>query len=261
MSVSGTHVNVSAKDVYGATLLSVGEASQIPRDILTKVSDSWWLSSPGWEDHLACFVDENGLLNGCGEHVDVNLEVRPALLLSGGFKVSDGDKFMFDGKDYTVVCNGKYALCDESLKSAQFNSYPDLRDKLVGNAYDDSDIRYELNGWYSRAFARQFGECCKDYYSEEVYKILKEESLMSIALSVGIMASDTGNPVYKHAIDTINAFDNPTRDLIVDELYAAIRIYEKVNKMSKSNEMSDSADNEQDFFVDVPYIPDEDLSF
>ena len=147
--------NISFK---GATLLSIEEAEQILQNILS-FGDWWWLRSPGCSIIYAAYVYINGCVNGNGLRVDDDYgSVRPALQLNleSSNSVSDGTKLRIGEYDFTVVCNGNYALCDTSIGTAMFREDWEAED---ANIYEASDVKKYINNWYENEIKDQPVEC------------------------------------------------------------------------------------------------------
>ncbi len=142
-------------EVIGATLLSIEEARGVDKKIL-KVSDDWWLRSPGYNDYEAAFVfGEIGNIFDYGSVVVESFGVRPALELSD-FTSSDlkvGDQFEFGDYNFTVISN-QYALCDDIVGECAFRKDWEAED---ANRYETSDVKKFVDDWYEMLKERENG--------------------------------------------------------------------------------------------------------
>ena len=134
--------------IKGATLLSADEAKQVSEDIRT-FWNWWWLRSPGYSTPNVSYVDEFGDVGVSIVNRDGG-SVRPALQLNleSSDQISDGTKLRIGGYDFTVVCNGKYALCDTSIgrKLVVFREDWQAED---ANIYEVSDIKKAVDKWFN----------------------------------------------------------------------------------------------------------------
>lgn len=145
--------------ITGATLLSVEEAKKVPEK-LRKFNSWWWLRSPGCSTDYAACVNSHGYVGEGGEYVYYNdISVRPALQLNieSFDSISDGTKLRIGTYDFTVVCNGKYALCDTSIGKSVF--YIRINRQVENaNNYETSDVKKSVDDWYETEIKGQLIE-------------------------------------------------------------------------------------------------------
>jgi len=161
--------------LLGATLLSVEEAKQVPEEI-RKFEGWWWLRSPGLNTHCVAGVHYDGVVDGYGLDVYYdNYSVRPALQLNleSSNPVSDGTKLRVGEYDFTVVCNGEYALCDTSIGNSAFRKDWDAKD---ANDYEASDVKIIVDGWYKKKIVgREVRNSCSPVMKSSEIIIYPEE--------------------------------------------------------------------------------------
>ncbi len=133
--------------IKGATLLSVEEAEQVPQTIREfKGCGWWWLRSPGHFTKRAAYVYYDGRVNELGYIVhSISVCVRPALILNLESKPTDGAKLTAGDYSFTIVCDGKYALCDTPVGWSAFRENWESPD---ANDYEVSDIKKVVDDWY-----------------------------------------------------------------------------------------------------------------
>ena len=136
-------VIISSEDLRGATLLGESDFRELSEDVLLKVSKPWLLS------------DKGSVVDGAVVYSDQILAltdsvIRPALILEDNLLVSDGDAFVFGDKAFTVVCDGKYALCDD------FISYydKDCEVSIDEYGYEDSSVKAMVDLWFDQSLSK-----------------------------------------------------------------------------------------------------------
>ncbi len=131
--------------IKDATLLSLEEAEQVSEDI-SKFEGWWWLRSPGINSIYAAGVSTIGCVCRRGHIVDTMYAcVRPALHLNLSSKLTDGMKLVVGDYTFTVVCGGKYALCDTPVGKSIFHNDCTAED---ANVYEASDVKRFVDRWY-----------------------------------------------------------------------------------------------------------------
>ena len=133
--------------ITSATLLSIEEAEQLPRE-LRKYDHWWWLRSPGFYSDFAVLVDLVGSVYDRGNIVrSDDIAVRPVLLInnlkSSNLKV--GDVFEFGGKQFKIVSD-KLAFCLTDIGAYCFREDWQAED---ANDYEKSDVKKYVDEWFN----------------------------------------------------------------------------------------------------------------
>ena len=137
----------------GATLLSLKEAKEVRKEVIDCGQD-WWLRTSGWVRYYASVVSPEDEKSPCdhGAYVTRNLGVRPALIIDEeeSYDYGDDERLLVNGYRLTIVCNGRYALCDEVITKSPF--VRDLGDRLFGCSiqykYSQSTVKTVVDQWF-----------------------------------------------------------------------------------------------------------------
>lgn len=105
------------------TLLSKEEYSQY-KNIIPKITEPWWLRSPGYSSYSANNVDSGGYL-GSSDNVNNTKGIRPALHMNlvNLKSLSAGDKIRVGSKSFTILSwegDEVFVLCDEFIATHRF---------------------------------------------------------------------------------------------------------------------------------------------
>ena len=142
--------SINPRDIRGITLLSIEEAKKVHEKLRSLEENGhvhwWWLRTPGYIQHSAACVRDDGSLYDHGIDVsNKNLCIRPALrirnhLFSGLKKLDEIE--IFDCA-WTVITDD-LILCDNVLGNMAFRKDSDTPD---ANDYERSDIKIWLENW------------------------------------------------------------------------------------------------------------------
>lgn len=135
-------------------LLTVEEAGRLPLRLRKLVRTNanrvmgdavpcWWLSSFGYSPNRACFVDENGCVDHCGNIVDIFAHcIRPALRITNLNDYRVGSIFKFGDRWFEII-DENTAFCTRDIGRHRFD--------YALNDYEKSEIKALVEEWYECA--------------------------------------------------------------------------------------------------------------
>lgn len=126
---------IKCEDVISADLLTVEEASKLPRWIRAN-GEWWWLRSPGYRSNDVAGVSSGG--SDCFNFVDDDdVAVRPALRIKH-VNLDFGETVEVFGEMAQYIGDDKVLLCDVVAKK-RFDG--------ESNDYEESEIKSYLDSW------------------------------------------------------------------------------------------------------------------
>ena len=127
-----------SNQVIGITLLSLEEATSVPRWILAN-GTWWWLRSPGNYSDYTVIVFIDGSVYDRGDLVDdEDVAVRPALQIANPPSLEIGEKVKVFGHIAEYI-GGDMVLLREPLWYGRFDG--------SSNDYDQSEVKAKLDEW------------------------------------------------------------------------------------------------------------------
>ena len=193
-------------EITGITLLSDDEYEAVADKVKITAfswSGKWWLRSPGYIGRSAAFVNgEDGSVDDCGDFVEEEFGVRPALKISNleSSNLQIGDKIEVAGYKWTVIPNDM-ALCDSIIAKGPFRKDGEAAD---ADNYDVSDVKKYIENWWSEADADglKIIKRDKEIRDKKILNKEKMEQLSSIQNNkkeTVAPSKPSGKPVWDHS--------------------------------------------------------------